>query len=183
MESPVQDQEQVPNPPRVVQWKHISAIVSGATFIVIAIALVSFLLPSRNHKNGGEAVAPCSFDVSNNGFMCSLNNNSGLEYNFYRKSCPEAELIVRSKVQTLYEHNSSVAPALIRLVFHDCFIGGCDASVLLDGNVGIKSEKDVIPNLTLKGFDTIDSIKERLEEAFKYVLKVILSDPSITSRS
>ncbi|KAL5720649.1 peroxidase [Ranunculus cassubicifolius] len=97
--------------------------------------------------------------------VCVDGNPSGLEFNFYQKSCPDAEHIIRSKVQTLFEQKSSVAPALIRLVFHDCFIGGCDASVLLDGTVGIKSEKDVIPNLTLKGFDAIDSIKERLEEA------------------
>ncbi|KAL5720501.1 peroxidase [Ranunculus cassubicifolius] len=142
-------------------WKQISLILAVA-IVIIGIVVVLPVLLSRHHS--GDPEAPCYFDP-NNVFTCSLNNNkSGLEYNFYRKSCPEAEQIIRTKVQSFYDHNSSVAPALIRLVFHDCFIGGCDASVLLDGSVRIKSEKDVIPNLTLKGFDSIDNIKERLEE-------------------
>ncbi|KAI7985956.1 putative Peroxidase 48 [Camellia lanceoleosa] len=88
-----------------------------------------------------------------------------LEYDFYRKSCPQAEKIIRSKVRSLYEVRSDVAPALLRLVFHDCFIEGCDASVLLDAVDGIDSEKESPPNETLKGFDLIDMIKSELEEA------------------
>ncbi|KAL5720667.1 peroxidase [Ranunculus cassubicifolius] len=133
-------------------------------FGLLIFSFVVGFLSLKNH-NGGKPIAPCS-SSSDNGFMvCVDGSPSGLEYNFYQKSCPDAEHIIRSRVQTLFEQKSSVAPALIRLVFHDCFIGGCDASVLLDGTDGIISEKDVIPNLTLKGFDAIDSIKERLEEA------------------
>ncbi|KAK4428094.1 putative Peroxidase 48 [Sesamum alatum] len=39
---------------------------------------------------------------------------------------------------------------------------GCDASVLLDG---IESEKDSLPNQSLRGFDVIDTIKQKLENA------------------
>ncbi|KAL5720096.1 peroxidase [Ranunculus cassubicifolius] len=144
---------------QALDWKSISLGLAAAFFIVVIVSVPVLL--SRHHS--GDPEAPCHFDP-NNVFTCSLNNKSGLEYNFYRKSCPEAEKIIRTKVQSFYDHNSNVAPALIRLVFHDCFIRGCDASVLLDGSVRIKSEKDVIPNLTLKGFDSIDNIKERLEE-------------------
>ncbi|GAV64485.1 peroxidase domain-containing protein [Cephalotus follicularis] len=91
--------------------------------------------------------------------------NQSLEYNFYRNSCPQAEQIVRSVVQQLYKVRPSVAPALLRLVFHDCFIEGCDASVLLDATEGMASEKDTPPNVSLKGFDIIDLIKSELEEA------------------
>lgn len=45
-----------------------------------------------------------------------------LEYDFYRDSCPGAEQKIRSVVTELYRLNSSVAPALLRLAFHDCFI-------------------------------------------------------------
>ncbi|KAL5720650.1 peroxidase [Ranunculus cassubicifolius] len=143
-----------------IGWK----VMLGVASLVIVAVLIGVATKRRNH-NGEEATAPCSFDSNNGLMMCVDGNYSGLEYNFYHRSCPDAEHIIRSRVQTLFEQKSSVAPALIRLVFHDCFIGGCDASVLLDGTVGIKSEKDVIPNLTLKGFGAIDSIKERLEEA------------------
>ncbi|CAL5361370.1 unnamed protein product [Camellia sinensis] len=94
-----------------------------------------------------------------------IGNPRPLEYDFYRKSCPQAEKIIRSKVRSLYEVRSDVAPALLRLVFHDCFIEGCDASVLLDAIDGIDSEKESPPNETLKGFDLIDMIKSELEEA------------------
>ncbi|KAJ7002419.1 class III peroxidase [Populus alba x Populus x berolinensis] len=56
------------------------------------------------------------------------------------------------------------APALLRLKFHDCFIEGCDASVLLDAAIGIDSEKDSPPNQNLKGFDIIDKIKSEIEK-------------------
>lgn len=45
---------------------------------------------------------------------------------------------------------------------------GCDASVLLDDSKGNKNhsiERQAIPNKTLKGFDKIDIIKEKLEIA------------------
>ncbi|XP_022714970.1 putative Peroxidase 48 [Durio zibethinus] len=87
-----------------------------------------------------------------------------LEYDFYRETCPEAEKIIRDKVHQLFKIKAAVAPALLRLAFHDCFIEGCDASVLLDPVEGMDSEKDSPPNESLKGFDAIDIIKSELEE-------------------
>ena len=45
-----------------------------------------------------------------------------LEYDFYRETCPEAEKIIRYKVHQLFKIKAAVAPALLRLAFHDCFI-------------------------------------------------------------
>ncbi|CAN1810955.1 Peroxidase 27 [Linum perenne] len=49
----------------------------------------------------------------------------------------------------------SVAPSLsgplLRMQFHDCFIRGCDASVLIDSTKNNQAEKDAIPNLSLRG--------------------------------
>lgn len=42
---------------------------------------------------------------------------------------------------------------------------GCDASILLDNDEYIDSEKDSPPNDSLKGFDVIETIKAKLEEA------------------
>ncbi|GFP92754.1 putative peroxidase 48 [Phtheirospermum japonicum] len=60
------------------------------------------------------------------------------------------------------------APAqLLRLLFHDCFIQGCDASVMLNDTKGMannqSTERQAAPNLTLKGFNYVDIIKELLE--------------------
>ncbi|KAJ7951776.1 Peroxidase [Quillaja saponaria] len=87
-----------------------------------------------------------------------------LEYDFYRESCPQAEQIIRAIVQHHHQVRSNVAPALVRLAFHDCFIEGCDASVLLDAAEGLDSEKESPPNQSLKGFDVIEAIKSKLEE-------------------
>ncbi|KAI4334665.1 hypothetical protein L6164_013383 [Bauhinia variegata] len=54
--------------------------------------------------------------------------------------------------------------SLLRLHFHDCFVNGCDGSVLLDG--GDDSEKSARPNLnSLRGFEVLDTIKSSVESA------------------
>uniref|UniRef100_A0A0E0PEF7 Plant heme peroxidase family profile domain-containing protein n=1 Tax=Oryza rufipogon TaxID=4529 RepID=A0A0E0PEF7_ORYRU len=42
---------------------------------------------------------------------------------------------------------------------------GCDGSILLDSTPGSPSEKESIPNLSLRGFGTIDRVKAKLEQA------------------
>ncbi|KAL0726381.1 hypothetical protein Bca4012_022474 [Brassica carinata] len=86
-----------------------------------------------------------------------------LHYDYYQDSCPTAERIITKGIREIYDAKPSVAPSLIRLLFHDCFIEGCDASVLLDADESLTSEKEAPPNLSLKGFDVIESIKSELE--------------------
>ncbi|KAK2432558.1 putative Peroxidase [Trifolium repens] len=108
---------------------------------------------------------PVSLSVTTtNNHYSDSNSQSLLEYHFYRNSCPNAERIVRSMVHRLYKTNHTLIPALIRLAFHDCFIQGCDASILLEDDDYIDSEKESPPNGSLKGFDAIETIKSKLEE-------------------
>ncbi|KAJ8452049.1 hypothetical protein Cgig2_016630 [Carnegiea gigantea] len=86
-----------------------------------------------------------------------------LEYDYYRDSCPQAEQVIRAVVRELNATQPETVPALLRLVFHDCFIEGCDASLLLDDADGIEGEKEAYPNQSLKGFEIIDLIKAELE--------------------
>ncbi|XP_010693448.2 peroxidase 66 [Beta vulgaris subsp. vulgaris] len=59
--------------------------------------------------------------------------------------------------------DSKVAPRLLRMFFHDCFVRGCDASVLLDSTDDNVAEKDGPPNMSLRAYYVIDQAKARLE--------------------
>ncbi|KAJ3694296.1 hypothetical protein LUZ60_009776 [Juncus effusus] len=83
---------------------------------------------------------------------------------FYDHSCPKAKDIVKSIVSQAVAKEARMAASLLRLHFHDCFVKGCDASVLLDSNGKIVSEKGSNPNKnSLRGFEVIDQIKAALE--------------------
>ncbi|CAN1240693.1 Peroxidase 52 [Linum grandiflorum] len=56
--------------------------------------------------------------------------------------------------------------SLLRLHFHDCFVNGCDGSVLLDDTSSFTGEKNANPNRnSARGFDVIDDIKSAVEKA------------------
>ncbi|KAI3930205.1 hypothetical protein MKX01_031473 [Papaver californicum] len=85
---------------------------------------------------------------------------------YYKESCPLAEEIVRRQVEIALLKEPRAAASLLRLHFHDCFVMGCDASVLLDSTSFMTSEKQAGPNLnSLRGFKVINEIKHVLEEA------------------
>ncbi|XP_057475395.1 peroxidase 40 isoform X2 [Actinidia eriantha] len=87
-----------------------------------------------------------------------------LEIGIYRDSCPEAEAVIFAWVQRAVSDDPRMAASLLRLHFHDCFVNGCDASVLLDDTQGFVGEKTAGPNLnSLRGFEVIDAIKSDLE--------------------
>ncbi|XP_057824754.2 peroxidase 64 [Cryptomeria japonica] len=89
----------------------------------------------------------------------------GLQSEYYQTSCPNVQTIVRDAVRVAFQSDNTVAAALLRLHFHDCFVRGCDGSVLIDSSGRIKAEKDGPPNLSLHAFFVIDNAKAKLESA------------------
>ncbi|KAF2324618.1 hypothetical protein GH714_015676 [Hevea brasiliensis] len=90
----------------------------------------------------------------------------GLFPEFYQFSCPQANEVVMSVLKKAIAKEPRMAASLLRLHFHDCFVQGCDASVLLDDSATIVSEKNSAPNRnSIRGFEVIDEIKTKLEEA------------------
>ncbi|XP_022149624.1 peroxidase 7-like [Momordica charantia] len=45
-----------------------------------------------------------------------------LSHSYYQRTCPDAEGIIHRKVQAWINKDSTLAPALIRLHFHDCTV-------------------------------------------------------------
>jgi len=86
----------------------------------------------------------------------------GTKVGFYSSTCHNAESIVKSTVQSHFASDRTIAPALLRLFFHDCFINGCDGSILITGP---SAEKNALTNLGLRGFDVIEDVKTKLEAA------------------
>ncbi|KQK09443.1 putative Peroxidase 48 isoform X2 [Brachypodium distachyon] len=116
------------------------------------------LLGDDEDADGGDGSTSFSFSSPQT-------TPGGLAFGFYDGTCPGAEETVASTVRELYAADSNVAAALVRLFFHDCFVHGCDASVLLGrANGATKSERDAAPNRSLRGFGAVDKIKARLEK-------------------
>ncbi|KAK7270977.1 hypothetical protein RJT34_26533 [Clitoria ternatea] len=105
---------------------------------------ISFILFASSHFHASEAAKPPLVD--------------GLSYSFYSKTCPKLETIVRNQLQKVFKNDNGQAPALLRIFFHDCFVQGCDGSVLLDGRPG---ERDQPANggIRPEALQTIDDIR------------------------
>jgi peroxidase len=91
----------------------------------------------------------------------------GLQVGYYKKSCPRVEYIVRDEVKKFVYKNAGIGAGLIRMLFHDCFVQGCDGSVLLDPTpANPQPEKLSQPNFpSLRGFEVIDAAKDAVEKA------------------
>ncbi|XP_019058853.1 PREDICTED: peroxidase 40 isoform X2 [Tarenaya hassleriana] len=114
----------------------------------------------------GATTSPLRFNKTceDGGLDVHIGFNMVLEFGLYRRSCPEAESIVYAWVEDAVSRDLRMAASLLRLHFHDCFVNGCDASVLLDDNEGFEGEKTAPPNLnSLRGFEVIDTIKSEIE--------------------
>ncbi|KAK3140805.1 hypothetical protein QOZ80_5AG0406060 [Eleusine coracana subsp. coracana] len=84
-----------------------------------------------------------------------------LQYDFYKTSCPGAEAAIRKATEDLIASDPTIGAALVRLFFHDCFVRGCDGSILLNpSSSNPNPEKITIP---LRGYDAVDKIKAAVE--------------------
>jgi peroxidase len=91
----------------------------------------------------------------------------GLSFEFYKATCPQAESIVFNFLADAIRKDVGLAAALLRIHFHDCFVQGCDGSVLLDKTGSTDSEKIAPPNVTLRptAFKAINDLRALLQKA------------------
>ncbi|VAI07967.1 unnamed protein product [Triticum turgidum subsp. durum] len=89
-----------------------------------------------------------------------------LDDKFYDGSCPGVHKIVRRVLREAHKADARIYASLTRLHFHDCFVQGCDGSILLDNSTSIVSEKYAKPNNnSARGFTVVDDVKAALEKA------------------
>ncbi|KAL8536148.1 hypothetical protein ACS0TY_011691 [Phlomoides rotata] len=94
--------------------------------------------------------------------LFALSHGQGTRVGFYSSTCPRVESIVQSTVRSHFNADRAIAPGLLRMHFHDCFVQGCDGSILIDGT---NTEKTAGPNRLLRGYEVIDDAKTQLEAA------------------
>ncbi|XWS13073.1 hypothetical protein CRYUN_Cryun36dG0006200 [Craigia yunnanensis] len=83
---------------------------------------------------------------------------------FYDKICPQALLAIKKIVQAAVHKERRMGASLLRLHFHDCFVNGCDGSLLLDSTSTFESEKNARGNLnSVRGFEVVDQIKVEVD--------------------
>ncbi|GMY11880.1 peroxidase 73-like [Fagus crenata] len=101
-----------------------------------------------------------------------------LKQNFYANICPNVENIVRNAVQKKFQQTFVTVPSTIRLFFHDCFVQGCDSSVIIQSTGSNQAEKDHPDNLSLAGdgFDTVIKAKAAVDAVGSCKNKVSCAD-------
>ncbi|XP_052146997.1 peroxidase 44-like [Oryza glaberrima] len=87
-----------------------------------------------------------------------------LSADFYSSTCPNVEKVVSTVIERKFKEDPTTSALLLRLLFHDCFANGCDASILIDPLSNQSAEKEAGPNISVKGYDIIDEIKTELEK-------------------
>ncbi|CAJ1962914.1 unnamed protein product [Sphenostylis stenocarpa] len=103
----------------------------------------------------------CAILVMHGGFSVSY---AELSATYYSQTCPRLYYIVYGIIYDASLTDSRIGASLIRLHFHDCFVQGCDASILLNNTDTIESEQDAAPNInSTRGLDVVNNIKTAVE--------------------
>ncbi|KAI3799814.1 hypothetical protein L1987_35118 [Smallanthus sonchifolius] len=97
--------------------------------------------------------------------IATASSDLGLYPGYYDRVCPEALPTIKRVVEYAVAQERRMGASLLRLHFHDCFVNGCDASILLDQTSTIDSEKNAAPNAnSARGFEVIDKIKLEVDK-------------------
>ncbi|KAJ8538559.1 hypothetical protein K7X08_027780 [Anisodus acutangulus] len=81
---------------------------------------------------------------------------------YYKKlnTCANVEPFVRHQVKLYWDKDKTITAKLLKLLYADCMVNGCDASILLTGP---NTERNSSKNANLGGYLLIDKIKTVLE--------------------
>ncbi|KAF4358285.1 hypothetical protein CsatB_008779 [Cannabis sativa] len=142
-------------------------LFSKVTLLGLMVMVITFLSATLNQAHPATGAGGFNFGWGGGEGVGGISGGYfGLFPEYYQSSCPQVDDIVVSVLEKAIAREPRMAASLLRLHFHDCFVQGCDASVLLDDSATIGSEKRSVPNKnSIRGFEVIDEIKVKLEEA------------------
>nr|XP_043608776.1 probable peroxidase 26 [Erigeron canadensis] len=75
-------------------------------------------------------------------------------------TCSNVEPFIRHQMKLIFDKDKTITPKLIKLLYADCMVNGCDASILLDGE---NTEKKSPKNRGLGAYVVIDVLKKVVE--------------------
>ncbi|KAJ7547184.1 hypothetical protein O6H91_08G073500 [Diphasiastrum complanatum] len=96
--------------------------------------------------------------------VCQAGGN--LSVHFYKDTCPRVEKIIHEVCAEKIKAAPTTAGGTLRLFFHDCFVEGCDGSVLIAPSGKNDTEREAEINKSLAGdaFDVVIRAKKAVEE-------------------
>ncbi|KAL3843729.1 hypothetical protein ACJIZ3_001132 [Penstemon smallii] len=104
--------------------------------------------------------------ISSTSSLYLVSSQGQLRVGFYANSCPNAETIVRRVVSEAAASDENTAPILLRLHFHDCFVQGCDGSILIEHDeANTEEERKANGHQGVRGFEIIERAKSEVEAA------------------
>ncbi|CAO2206461.1 unnamed protein product [Urochloa humidicola] len=145
------------------------ALQVAALLLALTAAAASATMMSGSaapvNKSCVTGSAGAAVSIGYGGARASAGAGVSLGAGAYHATCPRAEEIVSAGVERAVAADPRMAASLLRLHFHDCFVNGCDGSVLLDDKPPFFiGEKTAVPNTnSLRGFEVVDAIKAELE--------------------
>ncbi|TKY47233.1 Peroxidase 4 [Spatholobus suberectus] len=120
------------------------------------------LSPFRSSSFSSSAIVALLLAVL---LLLAGTSSAQLSKNFYSKKCPNVFNTVKSVVRSAVAKEPRIGASILRLFFHDCFVDGCDGSLLLDDTPSFLGEKTAAPNNnSVRGFEVVDAIKSKVEK-------------------
>ncbi|KAL6615763.1 hypothetical protein ACP70R_038033 [Stipagrostis hirtigluma subsp. patula] len=149
---------------------------SGVSLLSLLLLLVASLVGTSRAREAQPL--PAAPAAAASGRRARAPERHGLSLDFYAATCPAVDQIVANVTAARFRDYPAAGPAVLRLFYHDCFVEGCDASVLIAptadaggaaagaaARVAPKVERDVEENKNLpqEAFDTVEMAKAAVE--------------------